>query len=87
MDVLPNLLTVVLHKLQKRVVRIIDSSKYNTHTEPLCPLLKMQKPPDLYQRELYKRYYKIQRKQVPQYIIFPVESHISSLNSQSGSSL
>ena len=56
-----------LHRLQKRAIRTITNSKYNSHTEPLCKVLNIIKLPDLYKLELYKLYYKIQKEQVPYY--------------------
>ena len=56
-----------LHKLQKRAIRTISNSRYNSHTEPICKLLNIFKLPDLYKLELYKLYYKIENDQVPNY--------------------
>ena len=38
----------ILHKFQKRALRNITNSKYNSHTEPVCKLLYILKLPDLY---------------------------------------
>ena len=70
-----------LHKLQKRALRTITNSKYNSHTEPLCKLLGIIKLPDLYKLELYKLYYKIQREPVPYYfttILHPLTHHYNT---------
>ena len=52
-----------LHKLQKRAIRTITNSKYNSHTEPLCKLLNIMKLPDLYKLKLYKLFNKVQNVQ------------------------
>ena len=59
--------STILHKLQKRAIRTITCSKYNAHTEPLHKTLNILKLPDMYNLQLYKLYYKIQREPVPQY--------------------
>ena len=55
-----------IFKLQKRTIRTISNSKFNGHTEPIYKLLSILKLPDMYNLLLYKMYYKIQRKIVPQ---------------------
>ena len=70
-----------LHKLQKRAIRTITNSKYNSHTEPLCKLLSIIKLPDLYKLELYKLYYKIEREPIPYYlttILNPLTHHYNT---------
>ena len=71
-----------LHKLQKRAIRTITISKYNSQfTEPLCKLLNIIKLPDLYKLELYKLYYKIHREPVPYYlttILHPLTHHYNT---------
>ena len=53
--------------LQKRAIRTITISKYNAHTEPLCKALNIIKLPYMYNLQLYKLYYTIQREPVPHY--------------------
>ena len=70
-----------LHKLQKRAIRTITNSRYNSHTEPICKLLNIFKLPDLYKLELYKLYYKIENEQVPNYfttVINPLTHHYNT---------
>ena len=66
-----------IFKLQKRAIRTISNSKFNGHTEPICKLLSILKLPDLYKLQLYKMYYKIKRKVVPQYFttVVPTLTH------------
>ena len=66
-----------LHKLQKRAIRTITNSKYNSHTEPLCKLLDIRKLPDLYKLKLYKLFYKVQN--VPHYLSNYTQPTYSSL--------
>ena len=56
-----------LFKLQTRAIRTIICSKYDAHTEPLHKTLYILKLPDMYDLQLYKLYYNIQRKPVPHY--------------------
>ena len=52
--------------LQTRALRTFTIPNYNSHTEPLCiKLLNILKLTDLYQLELCKLHFKIQREQVP----------------------
>ena len=70
-----------LHKLQKRAIRTITNSRYNSHTEPICKLLNIFKLPDLYKLELYKLYYKIENEQVPNNfttVINPLTHHYNT---------
>ena len=70
-----------LHKLQKRAIRTTTYSRYNAHTEPICKLLNIFKLPDLYKLELYKLYYKIENRQVPNYlttVIKPLTHHYNT---------
>ena len=62
--------------LQKRALCIVTNSKCNAHTEPICRTWKLLKLPDLYNLQLYKLYYKIKHKTVPQYLT----TSISTLN-------
>ena len=70
-----------LHKLQKRAIRTITNSRYNSHTEPICKQLNIFKLPYLYKLELYKLYYKIKNEQVPNYfttVINPLTHHYNT---------
>ena len=55
-------------KLQKKVIRIICLSKYNTHTEPLFKKLKVLKVNDILQLQELKFYYKFVRVKLPVYL-------------------
>ena len=57
-----------LEKLQKRAVRIITRSKYNSHTDPLFKKLNLLKVNDLFETNVLKLYYKYQNKTLPIYI-------------------
>jgi len=73
--------TTRLHILQKRAIRTITNSKYNSHTEPLCKLLNIIKLPDLYKLELYKLYFKIENEHVPYYlttVLNPLTHHYNT---------
>ena len=66
---------------KKRAIRTITNSRYNSHTEPICKLLNIFNLPDLYKLELYKLYYKIENKQVPNYfttVINPLTHHYNT---------
>ena len=54
-------------KLQKRAMRLITCSKYNSHTEPLYKKLKCLKVSDLYTLNMLKFYYKVDKGTIPHY--------------------
>ena len=54
-------------KLQKRCVRIITRSQFNTHTQPLMKELNLLSVPDLLHLNSMKLYYKYKHKEVPDY--------------------
>ena len=66
-----------LYKLQKRAIRTITCSIYNAHTDPFHKTLNILKLPDMYDLQLYKLYYKIQREPVPHYFdtVIPTLTH------------
>ena len=43
-----------IHKLQKRVLRIISGSKFNAHTEPICKEEQLLKVNEIYKLAIYK---------------------------------
>ena len=53
-----------MFKLQKRVMRIITCSKYNTHSEPLFKELKLLKLEDIRKLQELKLYYKLVHRQL-----------------------
>ena len=77
-----------IFKLQKKAVRIITKSKYNSHTEPLFQSLNLLKISDLYQLKLLKFYYNYCNNKLPSYFkdLFirnaDVHSHITRQTDQ-----
>ena len=57
-----------ISKLQKKVIRIICSSKYNAHTEPLFKKLKVLKVNYILQLQELKFYYKFVQVKLPVYL-------------------
>ena len=58
-----------LVKLQKKIVRIITSSKYNAHTEPLMKQLNILKINDLFRLNSLKFFYKYANGKVPSFFV------------------
>ena len=56
-----------LVKLQKKIIRIICSSGYNAHTEPLFKTLKLLKLTDMMKLKTLKFYYKVKKNKAPVY--------------------
>ena len=56
-----------LHILQKKAVRIITSSSYFAHSEPLFKQLRLLKTCDIYKCQLLKFIFKLTHKQLPHY--------------------
>ena len=54
-----------IFKLQKRAVRIMTNSKYNSHTEPLFKELKLLKIFDIFKIQCMKFWYKFKNKTLP----------------------
>ena len=54
--------------LQKRAIRIITRSKYNSHTEPIFKQLGLLKLEDIFHLSLLKFYYKLQKNTLPHYL-------------------
>jgi len=57
-----------LKTLQKKAVRIIHNTKYNSHTNPLFRKSGMLKIQDLYITECFKLFLKNRKKTLPQYL-------------------
>ena len=57
-----------LDKLQKRAVRIITRSKYNSHRDPLFRKLNLLKAKDLFELNVLKLFYKYKKKSLPFYL-------------------
>ena len=56
-----------IFKLQKRAVRIMSNSKYNSHTEPLFKELKLLKISDIFKIQCMKFWYKFKNKTLPSF--------------------
>ena len=56
-----------IFKLQKRALRIMTNSKYNTHTEPLFKELEMLKVKNIFDVQCMKFCYKFVNKSLPEY--------------------
>ena len=56
-----------IFKLQKRAVRIMTNSKYNSHTEPLFKELKLLKISDIFKIQCMKFWYKFKNKTLPSF--------------------
>ena len=54
-------------KLQKKCVRVICGSKYNSHSEPLFKALNLLKVEDIFRCQVLKFYYKFMNKSLPLY--------------------
>ena len=65
-----------LAKLQKRSIRIITCSKFNSHSEPLFKENKVIKIEDIFHLQQLKFYYKLSKNQLPLYF----ESFLILLN-------
>ena len=59
--------TNAIHKIQKRAIRIIAASKYNTHTVPLFKQLHLLKACDICKSQELKFYHKLINRQLPKY--------------------
>ena len=57
-----------LQLLQKRSVRVISSSKYNAHTDPLFKKLRLIKLADLFTLNVLKMYYKFKHACLPSHV-------------------
>ena len=58
----------LLFKLQKKAIRTICNSKYNSHTEPLFKDLQLLKVQDLLKLNEFKFYYKLKNELLPSYM-------------------
>ena len=57
-----------LEKLQKRAIRIISNTKYNSHTDPLFKKLNLLKLKDLFELNVLKLFYKFKNNSLPFYV-------------------
>ena len=58
-----------LFKLQKKAIRTICKTKYNSHTDPLFKQLKLLKIEDIFKVQCLKFYFKYENKKVPIYFL------------------
>ena len=59
----------LLHRLQKKPLRLISSSNYIAHTEPICKKLFLLKLTDMFPVAVWKFYYKLMNDQLPIYFV------------------
>ncbi len=57
-----------LIKLQKKVIQILNLSKYNAHTEPIFKELKLLKVKDILKLQEFKFYFKYNNWKLPYYL-------------------
>ena len=68
-------------KLQKKAIRIISTSKYNAHTEPLFKKLKLLKIMDILKLQELKLYYKFVHGNLPSYqLLMPFNANTATHN-------
>ena len=61
-----------IFKFQKKAVRLICNSKYNAHSQPLFKKLHILTVKDILTLKLYKFYYRLIHKKVPNYFLINV---------------
>ena len=74
-----------LNKIQKKAIRIITSSRYNSHTEPLFKQLNMLKLEDLLKLQQFKFYFKFNDGSLPVYLQMwdiTTNAHIHNYNTR-----
>ena len=59
----------IIEKLQNRFLRIISSSKYNAHSEPLFKVIDILKIENLFSKSCLKFLYKFKKGQLPKYFL------------------
>ena len=64
-----------LDKLQKRAVRIISNSKYNSHTDSIFKKLNLLKLKDLFELNILKWFYKYKSNILPFYVSHMVSDY------------
>ncbi len=67
-----------LNKIQKRVIRILNLSKYNDHTEPIFKNLKLLKIEDIFKLNEIKFYYKLENGKLLAYFLNQLTVNIQS---------
>jgi hypothetical protein len=61
-----------IEKLQKKAIRTISNSKYNSHTAPIFKKLCLLTVDDMLKKKLYKLFFRMVNSKVPEY--FPVNA-------------
>ena len=56
-----------ISKLQKKVIRFLTNSKFNTHTAPLFKQLGLLKAVDIFKLACFKLLYKYENRKLPSY--------------------
>ena len=69
-----------LFKLQKKAIRTICKTKYNSHTDPLFKQLKLLKIEDIFKVQCLKFYFKYENKKVPIYFLESFTFHRTQHN-------
>ena len=71
----------LLHRLQKKALRLISGSNYIAHTEPVCKNLYLVKLTDMFPVAVWKFYYKLMNDQLPIYFVYwkPVLPRVCTL--------
>ena len=59
----------LLHRLQKKALRLISISNYIAHTEPICKNLSLLKLTDMFPVAVWIFYYKLMNDQLPIYFV------------------
>ena len=74
-----------LKKLQKRAIRLITDSPYNSHTEPIFKQLNILQLEDMFKVNMLKWYYQFKNKKLPFYFNsfeFPTHENIHNYNTR-----
>ena len=76
-------------RMQKRAIRVITNSKYNTHVEPLLKKLNLLKISEIFRNSLLKLYYKYKSVNLPHYVMhmFSAEPNVHNYNTRSNTTL
>ena len=70
-----------LFKLQKKAIRNVSNSKYNSHTDPLFKSLGFLKLEDIYTLNALKFYFQYCQNQLPAYLLQFIFKHRSEIHS------
>ena len=78
-----------IFKLQKRALRILTTSKYNSHTEPLFKRMNLLKVKDIFDVQCFAFWYKFVNKKLPHYFhdIFTFNYELHEIETRSQNNL